>query len=73
MIKKKSILLELQLTLTMKIYNVFQPDSFLKTPINGLTGQMNESAREVIVKNDKKFKSEDIFDKISFSEKLNIK
>ena len=61
-IKKKSILLKLQLPQAMKIYNVFHPNLLEKASIDPITGQVNKLAPPVIINNEEKWEVEDIFD-----------
>lgn len=48
-IEKKSILLELQLPQSMKIYNVFRLNLLEKALTDPLKGQINESAPPIII------------------------
>ena len=50
-IRKKSILLKLQLSQAMKIYNICYPNLFWKASTDLLTGQVNKPAILVIINN----------------------
>lgn len=60
-IRKKSILLKLQLPQIMKIDNVFHLNFFQKAFIDLLISQVNELALPVIINNEEKWEVEDIF------------
>ena len=53
-IKKKNILLELQLLQTIKIYNIFYLNLLQKTLTNLLPGQVNKKVPPVIINNEEK-------------------
>ena len=53
-IKKKDILLKLQLPQVMKIYNVFHLNFFQKASTDLLTGQINKLALSMIINDEEK-------------------
>ena len=61
-IRKKEILLELQLPQAMKIHNVFHPNLLRKAFTDPLTSQVNEPAPPVIIDNEEEWEVEDILD-----------
>ena len=69
-IKKKCILLELQLPQTIKIHNVFHPNFLQKASTDPLIGQINEPVPPVIMNNKEEWKFEDIFNARSFWRKI---
>ena len=60
-IRKKDILLELQLPQAIKIHNVFYPNLLQKVSINLLTGQINKPASSIIINNEEEWEVENIF------------
>lgn len=61
-IKRKNILLELQLFQVMNIYKIFQLNILQKAFTNRLTYQINALEPLVIINNKENYKVKDIFD-----------
>ena len=61
-IRKKGILVELQLPQAMKIHNIFHLNLFWKASIDLLTSQVNKLASLLIINNEEEWEIEVIFD-----------
>ena len=68
--RKKSILLKLQIPQAMKIHNVFHLNLLWKASTDPLTGQVNKPAPPVIINNEEEWKVEDIFNARSHQSKI---
>lgn len=69
-IKNKEISIELQLSQSIKIHNVFYPNLLRKTLIDPLTNEINEPPLLVIINNEEEWEVEDILDVRSHQDKL---
>ena len=69
-IRKKGILLKLQLSQARKIHNVFHLNLLQKASTNLLTGQVNEPVPPVIIDNEEEWEIKDILDVTSYQGKI---
>ena len=66
----KRVFVELKLSPSMKIHNVFHLNLFQKTSTDLFTNQVNKLPLPVIINNTKEWKIEDIFNAKSYRSKL---
>lgn len=69
-IRNKRIFVKLQLSQSMKIYNVFYLNLLPKALIDSLTNQVNEPSPPIIINNKEEWEVKDILDAKSHQGKL---